>query len=78
MEIQRCIGSDSRIGNKFLNASVGFGGSCFKKDLLALIYLAETEGLAEVAEYWRQVVKLNDYRKHQFFAMIVKTKANIV
>lgn len=46
LEIQKCIGSDSRIGKKFLNSSVGFGGSCFKKDLLALIYLAETEGLS--------------------------------
>lgn len=78
IEIQKCIGSDSRIGNKFLNASVGFGGSCFKKDLLALIYLAECEGLTEVADYWRQVVKLNEYRKHQFFAMIVSNAASVV
>ena len=78
IEIQQCIGSDTRIGNKFLNASVGFGGSCFKKDLLALIYLAESEGLIEVAEYWRQVVKLNEYRKHQFFAMIVSAPFKIV
>lgn len=73
MEIQKCIGSDSRIGNKFLNSSVGFGGSCFKKDLSALIYLSENLGLSDVAEYWRQVIKMNESRKHHFFNLIVLT-----
>lgn len=50
---------DSRIGNKFLNSSVGFGGSCFKKDILALTYLAEMKGLKEVAAYWKAVISMN-------------------
>jgi UDPglucose 6-dehydrogenase len=54
--VRKCISSDTRIGDKFLNSSVGFGGSCFKKDILALIYLAERKGLDEVAEYWNQVI----------------------
>ncbi len=54
--MRKCISSDTRIGDKFLNSSVGFGGSCFKKDILALIYLAERKGLDEVAEYWNQVI----------------------
>lgn len=52
-EIKICIGSDSRIGSKYLNASIGYGGSCLGKDLLSLIYLAESLDLAEVASYWR-------------------------
>ena len=54
-QVARSIGTDSRIGPKFLNASVGFGGSCFQKDILNLVYICETVGLKEVAEYWNQV-----------------------
>ncbi len=62
-EVSRAIGLDSRIGPKFLNASVGFGGSCFQKDILNLVYIARTFGLPEVADYWEQVIILNDYQK---------------
>jgi UDPglucose 6-dehydrogenase len=58
-EVARAIGADTRIGSKFLQASVGFGGSCFQKDVLNLIYICESLNLPEVAEYWNQVVKLN-------------------
>jgi UDPglucose 6-dehydrogenase len=60
------IGLDSRIGPKFLKASVGFGGSCFQKDILNLVYLCEHFGLPEVANYWESVVKMNDWQKHRF------------
>lgn len=62
-ELSKAIGMDSRIGSKFLKASVGFGGSCFQKDILNLVYLCKFYGLNEVAEYWHQVVKINDYQK---------------
>lgn len=65
-EVARAIGKDKRIGQYFLHASVGFGGSCFQKDVLNLVYLCEAFNLPEVAEYWRQVVKMNDYQKHRF------------
>ena len=55
LQVARCIGTDSRIGPKFLNASVGFGGSCFQKDILNLVYICETVGLKQVAEYWHSV-----------------------
>jgi UDPglucose 6-dehydrogenase len=58
-EVRTCIAADSRIGEKFLNSSVGFGGSCFKKDILALTYLAETKGLTEVSNYWNAVIEMN-------------------
>ena len=64
-EVARAVGMDSRLGNKFLNASVGFGGSCFKKDILNLVYLCRHYGLEEVAEYWEGVVKINDYQKER-------------
>ncbi len=57
---------DSRVGNKFLNASIGFGGSCFKKDILNLVYLCRHYGLDEVADYWAGVVRINDYQKERF------------
>merc|ERR1711953_1149854 len=60
-EVSRAIGTDSRIGPKFLNASVGFGGSCFQKDILNLVYICEQFGLSEVAAYWQQVVDMNEY-----------------
>ena len=69
-EVAHAIGKDSRIGNKFLNASVGFGGSCFKKDILNLVYLCETFGLYEVAAYWESVVKMNDYQENRFVQTI--------
>jgi len=67
------VAADSRIGDKFLNSSVGFGGSCFKKDMLALIYLAEAKGLQEVADYWMAVINMNEYRKRKFFERIFET-----
>jgi UDPglucose 6-dehydrogenase len=77
-EIAHAIGSDSRIGSKFLKASVGFGGSCFQKDILNLVYIARSYGLEEVADYWEQVIKLNDYQKRRFAENIVKTLFNTV
>ena len=71
-ELSKAIGMDHRIGSKFLNASVGFGGSCFQKDILNLVYLCKYYGLYEVAEYWHQVVKINDYQKKRFSAKIIE------
>ena len=65
-ELSKAIGADKRIGNKFLNSSVGFGGSCFQKDILNLVYLCRVYGLEEVAEFWHQVVKINDFQKKRF------------
>ncbi len=77
-EVSRAIGMDSRIGSKFLKASVGFGGSCFKKDILNLVYLCETYGLEEVARYWEQVVKINDYQQSRFVANMISSMFNTV
>jgi UDPglucose 6-dehydrogenase len=77
-EVARAIGTDTRIGPKFLKASVGFGGSCFQKDILNLVYLCESFGLPHVAEYWRQVVHLNDWQKSRFVEKIVRTLFNTV
>lgn len=77
-EISRAIGYDSRIGPKFLNASVGFGGSCFQKDILNLVYIARSYGLNEVADYWEQVVIANDYQKRRFADTIISTLYNTV
>lgn len=77
-EVARAIGFDSRIGSKFLKASVGFGGSCFQKDILNLTYLCEHFGLPEVAAYWDQVIKMNDWQKSRFSERIVKTLFNTV
>ena len=71
-ELSKAIGMDSRIGPKFLKASVGFGGSCFQKDILNLVYLCKYYGLEEVAEYWHQVVKINDYQKQRFAKKIIE------
>ena len=65
-EVSRAVGSDPRIGPKFLQASVGFGGSCFQKDILNLVYLCESYGLKDVADYWQQVVDMNEYQKRRF------------
>jgi len=70
-ELSKAIGSDHRIGLHFLKASVGFGGSCFQKDILNLVYLCKFYGLDEVAEYWHQVVKINDYQKVRFAEKII-------
>jgi UDPglucose 6-dehydrogenase len=70
-EVANSIGLDSRIGPKFLKASVGFGGSCFKKDILNLVYLSEFYKLPEVAAYWNQVVAMNDWQKRRFSKKIV-------
>ena len=72
-EVSKAVGADTRIGNKFLEASVGFGGSCFKKDILNLVYLCKFYGLNEVSEYWHQVIKINDYQKNRFASRIVTT-----
>ncbi|KAF8241069.1 nucleotide sugar dehydrogenase, partial [Tricholoma matsutake] len=72
-EVAHAIGYDSRVGNKFLKASVGFGGSCFQKDILNLVYLAESCHLPEVAMYWRQVVDMNEYQKRRFSKRVVDT-----
>ena len=77
-EVAGAIGTDSRIGPRFLKASVGFGGSCFQKDILNLVYLCEHFGLPEVAKYWEQVVVMNDYQKRRFSTRIVKTMFNTV
>jgi len=77
-EVAYAIGTDSRIGKKFLNASVGFGGSCFQKDILNLVYLCESFGLPEVAEYWNQVVKMNDYQKERFARRMIHSMFNTV
>ncbi len=69
---------DSRIGAKFLKASVGFGGSCFQKDILNLVYIARSYGLNEVADYWEQVIKMNDYQKRRFAENIVSKLFNTV
>ena len=77
-EVAKAIGLDSRIGPKFLKASVGFGGSCFQKDILNLVYIAKSYGLNEVADYWEQVVIMNDHQKRRFAKNIIKTLYNTV
>jgi UDPglucose 6-dehydrogenase len=77
-EVARAIGMDSRIGARFLNASVGFGGSCFKKDILNLVYLCQHYGLTEVATYWEQVVTMNEYQEDRFARKMSSTMFNTV
>ncbi len=77
-EVAKAIGMDSRIGDKFLKASVGFGGSCFQKDILNLVYIAQSYGLNQVADYWQQVIIMNDYQKSRFANIIIKTLFNTV
>jgi UDPglucose 6-dehydrogenase len=77
-EVARAIGMDSRIGSKFLKSSVGFGGSCFQKDILNLVYIAKSYGLNEVADYWEQVIIMNDHQKRRFSTQIVQTLYNTV
>lgn len=77
-EVARAIGTDSRIGSKFLKSSVGFGGSCFQKDILNLVYIAKSYGLNEVADYWEQVIIMNDHQKRRFARNIISTLYNTV
>merc|ERR1712038_966498 len=77
-EVSRAIGADSRIGSKFLGASVGFGGSCFQKDILNLVYICESEGLTEVAKYWQMVVDMNEHQKQTFAGKIISSLFNTV
>lgn len=77
-EISRAVGMDARIGKKFLQASVGFGGSCFQKDILNLVYLCESYGLDECAAYWNQVILMNDYQKKRFSEKMVGKMFNTV
>ena len=77
-EVSKAVGMDSRIGAKFLKSSVGFGGSCFQKDILNLVYISKSFGLNEVANYWEQVILMNDHQKRRFAAKIVQTLFNTV
>merc|ERR1712018_381594 len=77
-EVSKAIGMDSRIGPKFLGASVGFGGSCFRKDILNLVYICESEGLHDVAKYWQQVVDMNEHQKSTFANNIISSLFNTV
>jgi UDPglucose 6-dehydrogenase len=77
-EIARAVGADNRIGSKFLKASVGFGGSCFRKDILNLVYIARSYGLDEVADYWEMVVRMNEYQQKRFVANMLRAMFNTV
>lgn len=77
-EVAYAIGKDRRIGSKFLKASVGFGGSCFQKDILNLVYIARSYNLHKVADYWEQVIIINDHQKERFADNIIKTLYNTV
>ncbi len=78
LEVSAAMGMDSRIGAKFLKAGVGFGGSCFKKDILNLVYLCEYYGLPEVAAYWEGVVKINDYQQSRFVGNMIRYMFNTI
>jgi UDPglucose 6-dehydrogenase len=77
-EVARAIGMDSRLGPKFLNASIGFGGSCFKKDILNLVYICESYGLHEVARYWEGVLTMNEYQENRFLKAMIRYMFNTV
>ena len=77
-EVARAIGMDSRIGNKFLQTSVGFGGSCFQKDILNLVYIARSIGLKKVADYWNQVIIINNHQRKRFAKRILTSLYNTV
>lgn len=77
-EVAHACGLDGRIGPKFLKASVGFGGSCFQKDILNLVYLSESLGLPKVAEYWNQVLLMNEYSKSRFANKVIQTLFNTI
>ena len=77
-EVSKAIGMDSRIGSKFLQSSVGFGGSCFQKDILNLVYISKSLGLIELADYWHQVIIMNNHQRNRFAKNIIKTLFNTV
>jgi UDPglucose 6-dehydrogenase len=77
-EVAHAIGTDSRIGPKFLKASVGFGGSCFRKDILNLVYIAESYGLSEVAQYWASVVRMNEWQEARFVRTMLTNMFNTI
>jgi UDPglucose 6-dehydrogenase len=77
-EVAHAIGTDSRIGAKFLKAGVGFGGSCFRKDILNLVYIAESYGLGEVARYWESVVRMNEWQEARFVRTMLSSMFNTV
>lgn len=77
-EVAHSVGSDSRIGSKFLKASVGFGGSCFQKDVLNLVYLSECLNLPEVANYWSQIIEMNNFQKRRFALRIIECLFNTI
>ena len=77
-EVAYAIGMDSRIGPKFLKASVGFGGSCFKKDIMNLVYICESYGLEKVAQYWQAVVEINDWQEGRFIQNMLANMFNTV
>ena len=77
-EVALAIGADTRIGPKFLKASIGFGGSCFEKDILNLVYLCEHFGLPEVAQYWESVLNINNWQKKRFADNVVDSFFNTI
>lgn len=77
-DVSRAIGYDTRIGSKFLQASIGFGGSCFQKDLLNLVYICESMNLQEPAQYWQKVLDMNEYQKDRFSKQIIECLFNTV
>ena len=77
-QVSLSLSKNSKVGPRFLNASVGFGGSCFQKDILNLVYICECNGLIEVANYWKQVIKVNDYQKSRFVKRVVSSMFNTV
>lgn len=77
-EVARAVGMDARVGPRFLNASVGFGGSCFRKDILNLVYICESYGLHEVARYWESVVTMNEYQEQRFVRAIIRAMFNTI
>lgn len=77
-EVAHACGLDKRIGPNFLKASVGFGGSCFQKDILNLVYLSESLNLPQVADYWKQVITMNEYSKSRFAQKVVSTLFNTI
>ena len=77
-EVSKAVGLDSRIGSKFLNASVGFGGSCFQKDVLNLVYIARSYNLNKVADYWQSVIEINNHQRKRFSDIVVEKLSNTI
>ena len=78
LEVARAVGMDSRVGPRFLNAGVGFGGSCFRKDILNLVYICESYGLHEVAHYWEGVLAMNEYQESRFVRAMIRYMFNTI